>query len=284
MSELLGALGFGALALGLLYLARRAQYFTFPTHGVLSEVPLRWYQVATVFAIYFAAVTLIVPFIATLARVALPSSSPPISTIVWINFLTSSLILGSILLYAANMPRELVKKLWKRNDRTPFLSLIKFTLFSFLIAFPIVVFINEVLDLCLSFFFGIQELPEQLAVRFLKMTFQYPSYFFLSIVTIVFLAPMLEEILFRGFLQTFIRKYFGPKLAIFLTSLSFSFFHYSPEQGLANLSIIGSLFVLSFFLGFVYEKEGLLSSIFLHAFFNGVSVVNLYFFGGFAIT
>jgi hypothetical protein len=284
MSDLLGSVGFGVLTWVALYLAKRANYFTFPKQGSEWEVPVRWYHVATVFAIYFVAVTTAVPIIARLIQPAIVSS-PPISALVWLNFLTSFLILGGILLYTLSFPRGLSMKIWKRNEQNSLFKSLTFAFFSFLIAFPLVIFINEALDLFLSVAFGIEVLPEQLAVRFLKMTFEYPRYFFLSVVTIVVLAPVLEEILFRGFLQSFIKKHLGAKVAIALTSLCFSFFHYSPEQGISNLSIIGSLFALSLFVGFVYEKQGALSApIFLHASFNAVSVLNLYFLGGLSLT
>ena len=88
--------------------------------------------------------------------------------------------------------------------------------------------------------------------------------------------------LFRGFLQTYIRKHLGPKQAIVITSLCFSFFHYASGQGLGNIMIITSLFVLALFLGFLYEKQGsLLAPMVLHASFNTISVINLYLFGEF---
>ena len=100
--------------------------------------------------------------------------------------------------------------------------------------------------------------------------------------TIILLAPLIEEILFRGFLQTFIRQHLGSRQAIGITSLLFALFHYAPEQGLGNIPIVGSLLVLALFLGFVYEKRGsLLAPITLHACFNSISVLNLYFLGGF---
>ena len=113
------------------------------------------------------------------------------------------------------------------------------------------------------------------------MTFAHPSLFVLTISTIVIFAPVIEELLFRGFLQSFIRQHLGSKQAICITSVLFAFFHYSSEQGIGNLPIIISLFVLSLFIGFIYEKRGSLAApIALHAIFNAVNVVNLYFLGG----
>jgi len=149
------------------------------------------------------------------------------------------------------------------------------------ISFPLVIFVNQLFDWIVSNVLNVPQVPEQLAVYFLKMTFGHPLYFFLATLTIVVFAPLIEELLFRGFLQSFIRKQLGSKQAIFITSILFSFFHYSPEQGLANLTIIASLFTLSLFIGFSYEKtKSLATPIIFHSLFNTVNVCNLYFLGG----
>jgi uncharacterized protein len=281
MTGLPEVITFGALTLFVLYLANRGNYFAFPKDGIKWEFSIRWHHVAVAFAIYFAAIVFLSP-LAIHALRRLLSSSPAIALATWLNFLLSLFILSAIAIYCSIIPRDVASKIWRRSERSSFFQDIRFAFLSFIVAFPLVIFINEILDLFLSHFFHFQELPDQLAVHFLKKTFEYPRYFFLSVVTIVVFAPMLEEVLFRGFLQSFIRQHLGPKSAILITSLCFSFFHYSPEQGLSNLSIIGSLFPLALFLGFVYERQGsLFASMALHSFFNTINVLNLYFLGGF---
>ncbi|MEN9654812.1 MAG: hypothetical protein RL235_924, partial [Chlamydiota bacterium] len=50
----------------------------------------------------------------------------------------------------------------------------------------------------------------------------------------------------------------------------------------ANIPIIAALFTFSLFLGYVYERQrALIAPMGLHAMFNGISVLNLYFFGGY---
>jgi membrane protease YdiL (CAAX protease family) len=281
MNGLGSVIGFGVLTLVILFVALRANYFAFLKEEVKWEFPIRWIHIAIVFAIYFAAVIFLSPLLIAVLR-RLLTSSPAIALATWLNFLSSFFILAFIAIYCSTLPRNVAWKIWRRSDRAFFIQDIGFASLSFIIAFPIVIFINETLDLIISRFFHIVELPDQLAVRFLKMTFEYPRYFFLSLVSITVFAPMLEEVLFRGFLQSFIRQHLGVKSAILITSLCFSFFHYSPEQGMSNISIIGSLFPLALFLGYVYEKQGsLFASMILHACFNSISVLNLYFLGGF---
>ena len=91
----------------------------------------------------------------------------------------------------------------------------------------------------------------------------------LLIVLAVVVAPLTEEMIFRGLFQTMIRSYLGrPWLAIAMTSVLFAMVH-------GNLTHWPALFVLSLGLGYSYEKSGsLFRPIFMHAFFNGLAVLS----------
>ena len=90
----------------------------------------------------------------------------------------------------------------------------------------------------------------------------------LIVFTAVVVVPFVEELIFRGMLQTLLRSYvIKPWPAIFLASFVFIVFHANPQHWPA-------LFVLSLCLGYTYEKSGsLFRSIFVHALFNGMSVL-----------
>ena len=92
----------------------------------------------------------------------------------------------------------------------------------------------------------------------------------LRVVAVIFavvLAPVFEEILFRGMFQTMVRSATGqPWVAVVLTSVIFVMMHASKTHWLA-------LFGLSVGMGYAYEKSGsLYRSIFIHIMFNGISV------------
>ncbi len=85
------------------------------------------------------------------------------------------------------------------------------------------------------------------------------------------MVPILEEFMFRGFLQTMIRSFFkagnGAWLAIAITSWLFAMLH-------ADVSHWPALFVLGSCMGYSYEKSGsLFRPIFIHAIFNATSVI-----------
>lgn len=279
---------FGILSLLVLIIGWKRNFFFFPPETKIWPVPIRWIHVIGVFIIYFAVVLLITPFFGSILRRFFFAGASPrelLGFVSWLNFINSILILSFLALFVFFLVPPFVRnRIWRREgeEKRPYSDDIYFALFAWLISFPIVLFLSQLLDWSVAHLFHVKEIPEQLAVHFLKMTFGNPLYLFLTILTIVFFAPIIEETLFRGFLQSFIRQHLGPKKAIGITATLFAFFHYSPEQGLGNIPIVGSLLALALFLGFVYEKKGsLFAPIALHASFNLISVLNLFFLGGF---
>lgn len=108
-----------------------------------------------------------------------------------------------------------------------------------------------------------------------------PELRLLVIITVIFVMPVFEEMLFRGLFQTTIRSFLAsppvakrlgsrlstPWLAIALTSGIFASVH-------AYAGHWPALFVLAVCLGYAYEKSGsLLRSIFIHSFFNATSII-----------
>ena len=80
------------------------------------------------------------------------------------------------------------------------------------------------------------------------------------------LAPLGEELFFRGLVQSLLRKHFGgPWPAILATSVLFAAVHAPIYKDMP------ALFLLSVALGYNYERTGrLLSPILMHAIFNAV--------------
>lgn len=140
------------------------------------------------------------------------------------------------------------------------------------IAIPVATFFSESLDF-IFFYFSKKPLVEQQVVEQLKSLTVFPAIFFLTAFFISFVTPVLEELLFRGFLQTWLKAHLGITWAILLTSLIFAFFHFSLLQGWGNLTIISILFILSCFMGFIYERQqSLLAPIGLHTAFNTITI------------
>lgn len=140
-----------------------------------------------------------------------------------------------------------------------------------LIALPVILLVSHLVTLGLSIF--MEPVPvEQLAVQELKTALKDPSLFTAMLGVVVIGAPLIEETLFRGFLQTSFVRLAGAHWGIAITSLIFTLFHFSPDQGISNVEILSSLFVLSCFLGYLRERQGnLWGAISLHCCFNSLS-------------
>jgi membrane protease YdiL (CAAX protease family) len=107
----------------------------------------------------------------------------------------------------------------------------------------------------------------------------------LIVVVAVVVAPLLEEMLFRGLFQTTIRSLLAesqlgkrlrnswavPWLSIFIASGLFATVH-------AYAGHWPALFVLGICMGYAYEKSGsLFRPIFIHALFNTTSVIAAFY-------
>ncbi len=96
----------------------------------------------------------------------------------------------------------------------------------------------------------------------------------LLVLTTVVLAPLFEEVIFRGVLLPVLVKSLGPTLGIASCALFF---------GIAHLSVgeLAPLFVLGIGLSIVRLSSGrLLPSILMHSLWNGITFTNLLLLGG----
>lgn len=148
-----------------------------------------------------------------------------------------------------------------------------------LVAYPIVTACGQLIAMAILF---IHDGPhaDQVAVKHLKNIMDSPILFYVTVMEVIMIVPMIEELIFRGFLQNFLKEKFGVAKAILMTSIVFALFHFSVGQGIDNIELIASLFILSCFLGFIRERQqSLWASIGLHSTFNAISILFLSFAG-----
>jgi len=85
----------------------------------------------------------------------------------------------------------------------------------------------------------------------------------------IFLAPVVEELLFRGIIYPTVKQLGYPKTAFFGTAFLFAIFH-------LNLMTLFPLFVLALVLTWLYEiTDNLLAPIVVHALFNAANCITL---------
>jgi uncharacterized protein len=171
-------------------------------------------------------------------------------------------------LYIPYFQKQLI---WGRSERI--WPAFKMGIITWFISYPFVMALSQLIAIIVLVIFQQPE-EDQVAVKYLKMAVADPFLLTVTILAIVVIVPLVEEMLFRGLLQTWLRQKLDRNWAIIFTSILFAFFHFSISQGLRNIELFFSLFVLSCFLGFLYERERcLLAPVGLHAFFNAVSTL-----------
>ena len=110
---------------------------------------------------------------------------------------------------------------------------------------------------------------EQQAVQTLRTASSWIQRLAAGTVTIV-VAPLGEELLFRGILYPTIKQAGFSRLALWVTSLAFAAIH-------LNAVTFAPLFVLSVLLILLYEKtNNLVAPIVAHSVFNGIQFASLY--------
>lgn len=105
----------------------------------------------------------------------------------------------------------------------------------------------------------------QESVKLLQTT-EDPAVLWLMALAAVLVAPLCEELLFRGYLYPVAKKFTGPWLAACSSALFFAAAH-------GNLSAMLPLFLFGLLLVWIYEKTGSLwAPIAVHFCFNGATV------------
>ncbi|RJQ31351.1 MAG: CPBP family intramembrane metalloprotease [Actinobacteria bacterium] len=115
------------------------------------------------------------------------------------------------------------------------------------------------------------KIPSQEAELLKLFGTKLSSLILLFVITVV-IAPIVEEMFFRGFLYQAIKSDYGISKAMWVSAIVFALFHFSMLVVLPLFILIGVM------LAFVYERyKSLWASIMLHAMNNFVSFLAIYF-------
>ena len=148
-------------------------------------------------------------------------------------------------------------------------------IFGWLIALPIVNVVSQGTTLIVDALFR-TVIFEQDAITYLKDSKDHPISLIFTTFTIALLAPLLEELVFRGLIQNYLSAKWGSIAGLLVSSAIFALVHFSFSQGLGNISIILSLFVLSLFIGHTYNRQrSLVAPLTFHAIFNSFTILQL---------
>ncbi len=268
------------ISLFILIYAKQAGYFRLPFP--VKSKPISFGYILGAYLIYLSASFFLVPVIYLLIAYISTGSIKGIKLspllLGYLQFFSVLLMAGCIIGYCCLIPSSIRRAIFWGNNPVKlrvFFRSFGMGVLTWLICYPLMYFVNLIAGLLSTLLWG-EKGVVQVAVQNLSDTRQFPLVFSLMIFAIVILVPLVEEILFRGFLQSWLRELVGRKSAIFLVAIFFALVHFAPSQGRGNLELILSLFVLSCFLGFIYERERtLFAPLALHMTFNGISVIVL---------
>jgi len=266
----------GILALFICALAYQKGFFHLP-EGQWKEKSLRLLDPLVAFVIFFVVNLILTPNIYSLLKYLFPEM-PILGYFSWITFLTYSITILGLVAYLSKMDSKTLKGMIKSEflEKQSIFMDILMGILACIIVTPVTIFFGLSLELILTKVFTITFLPDQSAVAFLKKALNYPAYFIPAALTVSILAPVMEELLFRGFLQSYLRKFLRCNWAIILSSIVFALFHFNLQQKEANFLIIPILFIMGLMLGFIYERQrSLYASISLHATYNIMNIVNI---------
>lgn len=102
---------------------------------------------------------------------------------------------------------------------------------------------------------------------------------FLAVISIAVIAPVVEEITFRGFIYGGLRRRWGVTASVLVSSLVFALAHTFSVGG--SILLLGpSLFIAGLALALVYERSrSLIPGMVLHASFNLIAVIAIFLVG-----
>lgn len=264
---------FGLIAFLLNWFAFSKGFYQIPTRkeGVLVSFK----QMIAAFGIYLGFTIFVIPVFVRLLQYL---ASPLFPSMPLVIFTQMILLLAMVFwLFHFFKSQNSLNQIWK-GSKTPIIQDLGVGALTWALSFPIVVIVGQFFDLLIYLIFGIENY-EQVPVRYFKESLGSTPQVLMALSTILILAPVIEEFLFRGCLQNYFKKVLGTRSAILLTAFCFALFHFSFSQGVGNISLIASLFVLACFLGFIYEKrQSLYASIGLHMTFNLISTLRILLF------
>lgn len=254
-------------------------FFNLPSNNT-DHRDWSFFQCLACFSIYLVNALAITPFvfraILSMQYSALQNMKTQLVLYQSVNVLIN---IGLLFLYLTLQKKPQIKALWKDPsvEKNSYFYDVLMGVFTWFISFPVIVALNALCEWINSNIFKFEEV-DQVAVRFLKTSSTSFTTLVITTIMIIITAPFIEEFLFRGCIQNWLRKRLGTMQAILITSFIFAMMHFSPSQKLSNIPLLISLFTFSLYLGFLYEKtRSLLAPIILHMTFNGISVMRILF-------
>lgn len=263
------------LAFSVLTIAFYRGFFSFLQRKETSVEPLSFFLIFKAITLFLALELLFAPvtallFITWMRGIPMQETAVDAITLALVNALSVLITSLGLLIFFLCQSKTSREAIWG-SHHAPQADWL-FGMLAWLVSYPLLIVIEVAINAVMALF-GIDVEGDQVAVKQVKQVLNHPWAFSTLAFAVCFLAPFVEELIFRGFIQQGLKRVLTMRNSILVTSVIFALIHFSKSQGFSNILLIGTLFVLSCFLGFVRERQGSLwASIGLHSTFNSVSV------------
>lgn len=215
----------------------------------------------------FVGMPIIVQFVNILFGFNILSNVEPRSVILFVSFFINLLICAYVLYIVCIQYRQSITALGLSVVNAS--GNIKQGIKRYLITLPLIILAGFIINLISSYYGQAPEMQD--VVRWVleeKSLFILVSLIFFGIV----IAPIMEEIMFRGFLQPALKNSFGGRYAIVVSASLFAAVH-------MDIFAFFQIFILGMLLGYLFEKtQTLVASIVVHILHNSLTLVFLLYF------
>lgn len=255
-------------------IAYKNEWFLLPKGRDKIHPPIKFRDVFGAFALYLLIQVVVAPNLFVLYNYFYSGEwvVPRSAEQGWIGIIAGvSSTLGLVFFCRLVGPR--ITWILARGSWRKFFGDVAWALLSWLASFPVMSISALVASSVLSYF-GLSTDVDQVAVKLIKETRPVPILFWALFFLVIFVIPFVEEVIFRGFLQSWLRQKMPAKQAIAVASIVFAGFHFSASQGWHNVDLFAALFVLSCYMGLLFEKRGSIwAPVSLHMTFNAISEI-----------
>ncbi|MCF6159202.1 MAG: CPBP family intramembrane metalloprotease [wastewater metagenome] len=189
------------------------------------------------------------------------------SVILFLSFFINVLVCTYVFYIVKVVHRQSIAALGLSTINLP--SNIKWGIKQYLFTLPFIIIAGIIVNLISSYFDITPEMQDVV-----QWVLEEKSFFILASLLFfgVILAPVMEEILFRGFLLPALKNTFGSRYAIVISAFLFAGIH-------MDMFAILQIFILGLLLGYVYEKtQTLAAPIIIHVLHNSLTLMFLLYF------
>lgn len=275
--HLLGFLILLVISAIVLFIARRKGFFKLPEKKI--EKQLSWIHVVSLFGSILLFVFVVIPVVYWIMSRMYPQLITEHKKGVYLQNSVQIVVAIWLLIYLWLLSPSVRSYIFFGHRKPTYSNQMKSAgmgILALMIGYPVSMVVTLIVNWIVLKTFG-EHGVEQVAVEYLKNSVSDLGLFLITLFIVAFVVPFFEEFIFRGVLQNWLKKFMSQFGAIVLTSAIFASVHFSIKQGIGNLELIFTLFVLSCFLGFIYERQQqFIAPYVFHGAYNGFNALMVY--------